>query len=156
MLTIIGVAIGSIFINEKLSKNASDGQVRVVEIVSDSQPVPEPSNLPEIIDFTAGFEIYTNGTKRIFNQDMYHNQSADVYLTSNNPSTIHIKKRGITWDDFFKTLPFSVTNNCLVTGTKQTFCTTVTQKLRFYLNEIENSDVLGLEIKEGDFLKIVY
>lgn len=134
----------------------ADDQVKLTE----KSVIPErsPTLLPDekTVDFTASFEIYTNGTKRIFTQAMYHNQSADVYITSVNPSTIYVKKRGITWDDFFKTLPFSVTSDCLITGTKQTFCSTNTQKLLFYINEIETADALDRQIKEGDLLKIVY
>lgn len=142
--------------HEKLNKKAADDQIRSTENSSYSQPVPIPTDRAETVDFTANFEIYTNGTKRIFTQVMYHNQSADVYITSSDPSTVYIKKRDITWGDFFKTLPFSITKDCLITGTKQTFCATTTKKLRFYLNEVESPDALDLEINEGDFLKIVY
>lgn len=107
-------------------------------------------------NFTASFEIYTNGEKRIFTQAMYHNQSPDAYIENPDPSIIYVKKDGITWDNFFKTLPFSLTKDCLVTGTKQTFCSNETKKLRFLLNGLDNSDTLKTPIKPGDSLKITY
>ena len=111
---------------------------------------------PEPTDFTASFEIYTQGTKRIFTQAMYHNQSQDVFIQSPDPSIVYVKKAGITWAEFFGTLPFSLTRECLVTGTKQTFCTTETKKLRFFLNNTETPDVLDLGIQSGDALRVTY
>lgn len=106
--------------------------------------------------FTAHFEIVTNGTKRIFTQAMYHNQSSNVYIENPDPSTVRVQASGITWDDFFKTLPFSLTADCLITGTKQTFCSNDTHKLRFLINGTETPDALGQEIKSNDFLKVEY
>jgi len=105
-------------------------------------------------DFTARFEIYTNGTKRVFTSAMYHNQSQDAFIQNPDPSVIYIKKPGITWDEFFKTLPFSLDKNCLVTGTKQTFCFGQSQRLHFLLNGVEAPNALDLEIKPDDYLEV--
>jgi hypothetical protein len=37
-------------------------------------------------------------------------------------ATVHVRKAGVIWSDFFKTLPMELTKDCLITGTKQTFC----------------------------------
>jgi len=87
---------------------------------------------------------------------MYHNLSQDVYITSDNPSIIHVKKAGITWADFFATLPMKLSKDCLVTGTKQTFCTGQEGSLRFYINDIENPEALDEIINEDNFLKVTY
>jgi len=105
---------------------------------------------------TARFEISTEGTKRVFTQAMYHDQSPDVYLEARNPQLVQVKKADISWDDFFKTLPFSLTKNCLITGTKQTFCSTESKKLRFFLNSVETPDALDLEIQQDDVLRVEY
>ncbi len=107
------------------------------------------------VDFTANFEIYTNGTKRIFTQAMYHRRSPDVYIESSDPSLIYVKSPRVTWGDFFATLPMSVTSDCLVTGTGQRFCTNERQKLKFILNGVEQ-EVLDRAILEGDKLIIRY
>ena len=117
---------------------------------------PTTSQISDETDYTATFEIYTNGTKRIFTNSMYHNLSPDVYIESPNPHIINVKKTGITWSDFFNTLPMKLTKDCLVTGTKQTFCSSVNQKLRFILNNIETPNALDLEIINGDYLLISY
>ena len=128
----------------------------VTKIQSIPEAIPPKQPDPTQLDFTARFEIYTNGTKRIFTAAMYHNQSPDVYIENSDPSTVYVKKENITWDDFFKTLPFSVTKDCLVTGTKQTFCSNSSEKLKFILDGVETANALELDINPNDFLEIRY
>jgi len=128
----------------------------------------EPQVLPEIfekpptitqskfIDYRASFAIFTNGTFRVFTASMYHNLSSDVFIQADNPNIVQVKKENITWDDFFKTLPFSLTADCLVTGTKQTFCSGPSGKLKFYLNGIKTDDMLQRVIREADQALISY
>lgn len=123
-----------------------------------AQPSPQlsSSSTPISTDFTARFEIYTNGAKRIFTEDKYHRQSADIYIENPDPLVIHVKKSELTWSDFFSTLPFSLQKECLVTGTKQTFCNTETKKLHFYVNGQEDPDALYKVISPNDVLRVEY
>ncbi|MBI2641706.1 hypothetical protein HYW87_03890, partial [Candidatus Roizmanbacteria bacterium] len=86
----------------------------------------------------------------------YHNLSADVYIEPQNPSIVTVKKEGITWDDFFKTLPFKLTKDCLTTGTKEAFCTNETGRLTFYLNGQKDDDLLSKQIQDRDKALITY
>ncbi len=115
-----------------------------------STPSPQP------VAITASFEISTLGTKRIFTASMYHNLSNDVYINSDDPSVVHVKKIGTTWAEFFDTLPMKMDKECLTTGTGQVFCTNESQKLIFFINEIENPKALEEEISEGDYLLVTY
>lgn len=138
--------------NDSLSKTPST-------ILDISTPVSMEKNTlqtPIATDFTARFEIFTNSTRRVFTETKYHNQSADVYIEKIDPHLIYIKKSNTTWNDFFSTLPFSITKDCLVTGTKQTFCSTETKKLYFYLNDQEAPDALDRPISPNDSLIIEY
>lgn len=108
------------------------------------------------VDYNASFAIFTNGTFRVFTANMYHNLSENVFIQSDNPNIVHVKKSGVTWDTFFKTLPFKLTNNCLTTGTKETFCTNEKETLKFYLNGVKTDDLLSREIKENDQVLISY
>ncbi len=125
-----------------------------------SQNSPSPKNssksTSENLDYTASFAIYTNGTFRIFTAPMYHNLSADVFIKASNPNIVHVKKSNITWDDFFKTLPFELTKDCLTTGTKQTFCNNEQFTLQFYINGIRNQSVLDQTINSGDKFLVTY
>lgn len=108
------------------------------------------------VDYSASFAIFTNGTFRIFTAPMYHNLSNDVYIQADNPNIVYVKKNNITWNDFFKTLPFKLTKECLITGTKQTFCTDINGRLRFYVNGSEDVNALDKYIEKGDKLLVTY
>jgi hypothetical protein len=125
--------------------------ITLVEPVATVNPVFHPNPTSKTFQpFTAQFTIITHGTKRIFTDPKYHNQSTDVYLTANDPSVIHVEKEGLTWADFFATLPFSVTKECLTTGTKQTFCQSETQTLSFSINGKLNPQALDSVIQPND------
>lgn len=108
------------------------------------------------VDYEASFAIYTNGTFRVFTAAMYHNLSSDVYIQADNPNIVHVKKSGITWGDFFDTLPFKLSKECLTTGTKETFCAGGDGSLEFYLNGAITDNLLDLEIKQGDKALITF
>lgn len=111
---------------------------------------------PTPADYTASFKIYTLGTERIFTASMYHNLSDDVFIEPPDPSIIYVKKSGVSWEDFFVTLPFELRKDCLTTGTGQTFCTNATHELKFRLNGVYRPNALGEIIKEGDQLIVSY
>lgn len=113
-------------------------------------PTSVDMSADENVDFTASFTIITGSVTRNFNAAMYHNLSPDAYIESVNPTVVHVKKKGATWDDFFQTLPFTLTKDCLTTGTKEILCTGQNGTLRFFLNDLENPDLLDEEIHAGD------
>lgn len=124
------------------------------DIVETSLPEFSPST--QDFERAASFTIFTNGTKRDFSDSRYHNQSPDVYLESTNPQIVHVKRAGTTWGDFFSTLPMKVNKECIVTGTGQTFCTSKTHTLKFYLNGTQDEDVLAKPINDNDQLLVSY
>ena len=102
------------------------------------------------INFTARFEIFTKGTRRIFTDSKYHNLSSRVYIQNPDPGVVYVKNAGVTWDEFSKTLPMLLNKDCLVTGTGQTFCSNESEKLRFILNNLDTPEALDLKIKPND------
>lgn len=111
---------------------------------------------PKSVDYQARFAIYTNGLKRTFTASMYHNLSENVYIEASDPSIVHVKKDGIRWMDFFLTLPFKLSKDCLTTGTNEAFCATKNATLKFYLNGVRNDNLLFEKIKDGDWVLITY
>ncbi len=87
---------------------------------------------------------------------MYFNRSEVAYIEASNPGRVVIAKEGVTWGQFLSTLPFSINQNCIVTGTKETICSNQTQKLTFYINGEQTADALTRSIKQGDNLSIRY
>ena len=147
-LLIIGVTITIVAILIFSANSQTSPQIQ-----STSLPSSQPQ---QPVDFIASFKIITNGTTRVFTNSMYHNLSEDVYINSEDSNTVHVKKSGVTWDDFFKTLPMKLTKDCLTTGTGQTFCNSETRSLKFYIKEKLEPDALDLIINPGDVLLIDY
>lgn len=146
VLILLTLGIGVYFLLPKSSKE-------------NPSPAPTTSNVdvePQEVDIKAGFAIFTNGTFRIFTDPKYHNLSSDVYIEPINPNIVNIKKSGTAWNDFFKTLPMQLSKECLITGTKQTFCTGSSGKLKFYINGLEDPNALETEIKQGDKLLVSF
>lgn len=114
---------------------------------------PTPTSPGEI---RAGFAIFTNGTFRIFTDPKYHRQSELVYIDAAKPNVVIVGKPGATWGDFFSSLPMSLTKECLITGTKQTFCTNEQAELQFFINGEKVDDALDREIQHGDRLLVTY
>lgn len=122
-----------------------------------SSPPSQPTIAqPKQVNYKAAFAIFTNGAFRIFTASMYHNLSTDVYIEAGNPNIVIVKKDGITWNDFFSTLPLKLTKDCLTTGTKQTFCTGTDGALQFYLNGVKTDTMLDLAIRNGDRALITF
>lgn len=141
VFVVIGLALGTYFYTTS----------------STNEPTETPKAI-EKVDYKASFVIFTNGTLRDFSDSKYHNQSKDVFITSENPNAIYIKKEGITWDDFFKTLPspMKLTKDCLITGTGQEFCTNNKASLKFYLNGKLDLNLLSKKIMDGDKALITF
>lgn len=122
-----------------------------------NNPNAEVSATPlKLAAYTASFEIYTNGTKRIFTDKKYHKQSEEVFINLPDPSIINIAKQGITWGDFFKTLPMKLDEECLTTGTGQLFCTNSDKTLKFYLNSDNTPNALEKIIEPDSKLIVKY
>lgn len=107
-------------------------------------------------EYKASFLIFTHGTKRTFDAAMYRNQSNEVYIGEGNASILIVQSREVTWNDFFKTLPFSLTQECLITGTGETYCSGNGGKLRFFINNREDPAILEKQIQPQDKLLITF
>lgn len=145
VLSVIVVLLGGIFLYS---------QTQVKPTFYNSIPTPTPT--PKQVDIRAKFTIITGAITRSFKAEKYHNQSPDVFITAEDPTTIHVKKKGIIWDDFFRTLPMKLTKECLTTGDGETFCDGQDGSLRFYLNGSEDQNLLEKEIRENDHALIKF
>jgi len=140
--------VSSYFLINKSGKENIKPQELVMTSMKMLKIIPE--------DKKASFAIFTNGTFRVFTASMYHNQSVDVFIKADNPNVVLVKKENLTWDDFFNTLPFKLTNECLTTGTGETFCTNEESSLKFYINGSENPNALNQIIDPGDKLLVSF
>ena len=116
---------------------------------------PSPTLRMQEVNIKASFTIVTGNITRSFKAEKYHNRSPHVYLKNPDPTIVHVKKIGTTWDDFFKTLPMKLTKDCLITGDGETLCNGKNGTLKFYLNGVETPDLLDRKIKDGDKALII-
>ncbi len=149
---VVALFIAGYFIYSNLGKKTIDISGQKASKNQGSQT----STTPQIVDKQASFAIFTNGTFRVFTATMYHNLSPDVFIEASSQNVIQIKKDGSTWNDFFSTLPFKLTRECLTTVTRQTFCNGLNGTLKFYINGIRNDDALSNKINHGDKMLITY
>lgn len=148
LLIIVGlIAPRSIMRQEPLIENGASETTQFLQQTTTTFPITE---------FTASFDIYTLGTKRIFTDSRYHDLSEKVYIPADSPEMVIVTDPSSTWSDLFESLPMSLSEECLTTGTNQTFCTNDTYRLRFFINDNEDPGVLDKQIKEGDSLKVTY
>ena len=103
---------------------------------------------------TAEFEIFTNGVKRDFTASMYHNLSPVAYIDKSNPNEVIVEGDGVTWQEFFDTLPFNINKTCLTTGTGEKFCSGDKGVLEFFLNGENSPDALNKIISQEDVLEV--
>lgn len=152
LATVIALLTGFLLLNN------SQTQTNIQNIST-----PSLTNSDEKVDIKASFRIITGNITRSFKAEKYHNLSPDVYIEAPDPTIVYVKKSGITWDDFFKTLPMKLTKGCLTTGDGETYCSGKDLRiggqggsLKFYLNDKEDKDLLDREIKDGDKALIKY
>lgn len=136
--------------------NLSNEKVESGKMAAPSPTAQAQTTQPKEVDIQATFQIVTGSITRNFSNPKYHLQSPDVFIQKDNPAVVHVKKTGITWSDFFATLPMKLTKDCLITGDGETLCTENGKTLKFYLNENEEPDLLDKEIKNGDKILIKY
>ncbi len=142
-IIIIGVIFGA-FANPFV--NSNQNQIPQAQTLPTSQPT----------NHTASFAIFTNGVFRVFTAPMYHNLSPEVFIENPSPNIIYVKKSNVTYNDFFNTLPFKLTRECITTGTGEKYCTGEKNKLRFFINGAENPNALDLIIQPNDRLLITF
>src|SRR5690606_40932916 len=88
----VGFLVTVLILLSKLQKMAP----KKVQDSSHSLVANETQESVSQVDYKASFAIYTNGTFRIFKSSMYHNLDGGVFITSESPNTIHVKKQGTT------------------------------------------------------------
>lgn len=108
------------------------------------------------IYYKASFSVYTNGTKRGFNEPEFLERDERAYMTESEPDVIRIKKTGITWGQFFETLPIQIYKDCLLFNTGYIYCNTSSKTVKFYINGLKEDNALDLGIRNGDRLLITY
>lgn len=154
-ILLIVAILASILLLNTLQRQKNN-ETHIDNLASKQTTESNASKKNDTLPYTATFAIYTNNTFRIFTNAMYHNRSDNVYITADNPNTITVTSDTITWEDFFTTLPFSLSHECLTTGTGETFCSSPSEKLTFVLNGEVTDNILTRPIYRNDRLLVSF
>ena len=86
----------------------------------------------------------------------YQIKSAWIHFEGNDGSTIHKHATGVTLGYLFETLGLGLDDQCFEFQDGRSFCTNDENKLVFYINDEEVSDIRDYEIVENDRVLISY
>ncbi len=108
----------------------------------------------------ADFKVYINGEKINFNQEKYFVRSAFVHVepevnSEKTGEVLHIHAKGIPLGLFFESLGIRFYSDCFEIDDKQ-FCNNKDNKLRFFVNNVENAQFENYVPEDLDKILITY
>lgn len=121
----------------------------------DDDPAPEPAaptlggQLRQEVHWHADFALYIDGKRYNFDQDRFYS-TAEVKLSENvhlhRPwhVVVHVHRESTTWREFFDSLGFELTDQCITLPEGERFCTSGAKQLSFILNGVR-VDTLAFE-----------
>jgi len=106
---------------------------------SDKHPIGYADSAEEV-HVHSDFVLYFDGGQIDLSDDKYQSESdqilhAHIHLHDNNDDVIHRHAHDVTLSDFFGSLGFNLTNDCLTDDTGVAFCTTDTEELMVFVND---------------------
>jgi len=145
---ILGIIIGGVGTYFFLESQTTDNWYDNVDIASEEHHTH------------ADFLVYINGEQLDFTADKYQTTaenmlSETVHLHDNQGDVIHFHAEGVTLEEFFSSLGFTITNDCLTTDTGETHCTDGANVLELYVNGELVADIPNAELVDED-QKLLY
>lgn len=129
------------------------GEESNASVITDSAASTQQS---QTSDYSAGFAVFIHNSFQNFSDPGFYNRSEELFIQAPNPNIISVKKNGKKWGDFFRTLPITITKNCLTMRAGQNYCTGQGGELKFYVNGVKTEDIEEKLILPGDTLLITY
>ena len=132
-----------------------DGPVTVV-----CEPGTPGCELRQPVHWHADFALYIDGKQYDFNQERFFSTteeelSENVHL--HEPYlVVHVHREGTTWREFFHSLGFELTDECLTLPEGDQYCTSGTVRLSFILNGVKVDAVAFQDITNIDRLLISF
>jgi len=124
--------------------NSGDGEPDVVVC----EPGTPGCELRQPVHWHADFALYIRGVRYDFDQERFFS-SAEDELSENvhihEPFlVVHVHREGSTWREFFYSLGFELTDQCLTTPEGEQLCNSDEERLSFILNGVK-VDALAFE-----------
>jgi len=107
------------------------------------------------------FIVSLDGTTYDFTDDQYQSKPnrtlhAHIHLHDNNDKVIHRHDHDITIADFFNSLGFTLTDECVITDTGLEYCSNGEKKLQLYVNNQQISPFTSYVNQEEDRILLFY
>lgn len=118
------------------------------------EPGTPGCELRQSVHWHADFALYINGERYDFNQERFFS-TTDEELSENvhlhEPFlVVHVHREGTTWREFFHSLGFELTDECLTTPEGDQYCTSETERLSFIINGVRVDGLAFQDITDID------
>lgn len=150
-LPVVGVLIAAVVVLAVLLvlNSGDDGPVTVV-----CEPGTPGCELRQSVHWHADFALYIRGERYDFDQERFFS-TVDEELSENvhlhKPFlVVHVHREGTTWREFFHSLGFELTDQCLTTPEGDTYCTSETERLSFIVNGVRVDGLAFQDITDID------
>jgi len=95
----------------------------------------------------ADFAVVIRGQQFDFGQKQFISTaekelSPNVHIHSPRHTVIHIHREQTTWDEFFRSLGFELTDTCITLPAGERYCNTATEKLKFVVNGVRIDSIM--------------
>ena len=131
--------------------NSGDGEPDVVVC----EPGTPGCELRQEVHWHADFALYIRGERYDFNQERFVSDEEDqlsenVHIHGTRDSVVHVHREGTTWREFFDSLGFELTDQCLTTPEGEQLCNSDTERLSFVLNGVRLDGLAFQDITDID------
>jgi hypothetical protein len=144
VLLIAVAALAALFVRER--GNASDnGASRSVPVLATTGDLRQKTHTH------ADFAVFINGQKRDFSDPDFvskagDERSANVHLHKPRFSVIHVHRTGTTFDEFFRSIGWELTDTCIKPAGEQQFCNSGDQAIKFMVNGVRVDSLMFEDI----------
>ncbi len=117
--------------------NSGDGEPDVVVC----EPGTPGCELRQSVHWHADFALYIRGERYDFKQERFISDTEDelsenVHIHEPFHAIVHVHREGTTWREFFDSLGFELTDQCLTTPEGEQLCNSDAERLSFVLNGV--------------------
>jgi len=116
------------------------------------QPGDPGCELRQKIHEHADFAVVIHGTQFDFGQKQFISTagkelSPNVHIHDPRHTVIHVHREQTTWDEFFRSLGFELTDTCIKLPTGESYCNTGADKLKFVINGVRVDSIMFEDIQ---------
>ncbi len=106
------------------------------------EPGTPGCELRQAVHWHADFALYIRGERYDFGQERFVSDEEDelsgnIHLHGERSSVVHVHREGTTWREFFDSIGFELTDQCLTTPEGEQFCDSEAERLSFVLNGVK-------------------